>query len=138
MHHWYEFEAAEQVLRTYKTFAVVGCSSDPGRPSHRVARTLIDKGYEVVPVNPNIAEVHGLRSYRDLATAANEHDIEVVDLFRRSEHVATHVDEAIALGAKAVWMQLEVIDEVAAARAEDAGLVVVMDRCPAIDLRRVG
>ncbi|MGH2693451.1 MAG: CoA-binding protein, partial [Actinomycetota bacterium] len=79
-----------------------------------------------------------LRSYPDLAAAAKEHDIEVVDLFRRSEHVANHVDEAIAMGAKAVWMQLGVIDEEAAARAEDAGLVVVMDRCPAIDLRRVG
>jgi predicted CoA-binding protein len=137
MHHWYEFEAAEQVLRTYNTFAVVGCSDDPTRPSHGVARTLGTRGYQVVPVNPNVAEVHGLRSYPDLAAAAKEHDIEVVDLFRRSENVSDHVDEAIAIGAKAVWMQLGVIDEKAAARAEDAGLIVVMDRCPAIDLRRV-
>jgi predicted CoA-binding protein len=137
MHHWYEFEAAEQVLRTYNTFAVVGCSDDPSRPSHGVARTLIGRGYEVVPVNPNVPEVHGLRSYPDLASAAEERDIDVVDLFRRSEHVTGHVDEAIAVGAKAVWMQLGVIDEEAAARAEEAGLIVVMDRCPAIDLRRV-
>lgn len=138
MHHWYEFEGAEQVLRTYKSFAVVGCSADPGRPSHGVARTLIARGYGVIPVNPNVTEVHGLRSYPDLAAAAEEHDIEVVDLFRRSEHVSDHVDEAIAIGAKAVWMQLGVIDEAAAVRAEEAGLSVVMDRCPAIDLRRVG
>ena len=137
MDHWYRFEAAEQVLRTHKTFAVVGCSADPRRPSHGVARTLISRGYGVVPVNPNVAEVHGLRSYPSLASAAEEHDIDVVDLFRRSQHVADHVDEAIAIGAKAIWMQLGVIDEEAAARAEGAGLTVVMDRCPAIDLRRV-
>jgi uncharacterized protein len=137
MHHWYQFEAAEQVLRAYNSFAVVGCSDDPTRPSHGVARTLIARGYYIVPVNPNVAEVHGLRSFPDLASAATERDIDVVDLFRRSEHVSDHVDEAIAIGAKAVWMQLGVIDEEAAARAEEAGLIVVMDRCPAIDLRRV-
>jgi predicted CoA-binding protein len=137
MHHWYQFEAAEQVLRAYSTFAVVGCSDDPTRPSHGVARTLIARGYQVVPVNPNVAEVQGLRSYPDLASAATKHDIDVVDLFRRSEHVSDHVDEAIAIGARAIWMQLGVIDEEAAARAEDAGLIAVMDRCPAIDLRRV-
>src|SRR5918999_2563786 len=137
MDHWYRFEAAEQVLRTYKTFAVVGCSTDPQRPSHRVARTLMSRDYAVVPVNPNVAEVHGLRCYPTPAPAADDHDIDVVDLFRRSELVADHVEEAIAIGAKAVWMQLGVIDEDAAERARAAGLQVVMDRCPAIEIPRL-
>ena len=132
----------ERVLREMHTWAVVGCSSRPIRPSHGVSRTLIRHGYEVIPVNPRESEVLGLRCYPDLASAATAahaagRPIEVVDIFRRSEEAGVHVDEAIAIGAKAVWLQLEVIDEAAAERAERAGLVVVMDRCPAIELPRL-
>jgi predicted CoA-binding protein len=99
-------------------------------------RTLIDQGYDVIPVNPTCDEVHGRRAYPDLASIPDDVDIDVVDIFRRSELAGDHVDEAIQRGAGAVWMQLGVIDEQAAARAREAGLDVVMDRCPAIELRR--
>lgn len=128
--------AVDFILDRYRTFAVVGASPRSWRPSQGVSRTLVANGYDVVPVNPNCDEVLGRRAYPDLAAAAAEHDIEVVDIFRRSELAGAHVDEAIAVGAKAVWMQLGVIDEAAAQRAADAGLAVVMDRCPAIELRR--
>jgi len=133
----------ERVLRELSTWAVVGCSSNPTRPSHGVSRTLLRHGYEVLPVNPRETEVHGLTCYPDLASAAEAaraagRPIEVVDIFRRTEEAGIHVDEAIAIGAKAVWLQLNVIDEAAAQRAEEAGLMVVMDRCPAIELPRLG
>jgi predicted CoA-binding protein len=133
----------ERVLRDMHTWAVVGCSSNPMRPSHGVSRTLLRRGYEVIPVNPRETEVHGLTCYPDLAAAADAaraagRPIEVVDIFRRSEEAGIHVDEAIAIGAKAVWLQLGVIDLAAARRAEEAGLLVVMDRCPAIELPRLG
>jgi predicted CoA-binding protein len=91
----------------------------------------------VVPVNPNCDEVLGERCYPALADVPGVVDVEVVDVFRRSEHAGRHVDEAIALGARAVWLQLGVIDHAAARRARDAGLQVVMDRCPAIELPRL-
>jgi predicted CoA-binding protein len=119
-----------------RTWAVVGCSPDPGRPSHGVARFLIDRGYEVIPVNPGVDQVLGRRCYPSLRDVPQP--VDVVDVFRRSEHAGAHVDEAIALGARAVWLQLGVIDEAAAERAEAAGLLVVMDRCPAIELPRRG
>ncbi|MDQ3940311.1 MAG: CoA-binding protein [Actinomycetota bacterium] len=134
---WNDSETARRILETYRSFAVVGCSSDPRRPSFGVARYLMNHGYEVIPVNPNETECQGCRSYPDLASAAAENPIEVVDIFRRADLAGVHVDEAIAIGAKAVWMQLGVIDEAAAARAEAAGLDVVMDRCPAIDHPRL-
>ena len=117
-----------------KTWAVVGCSPQPWRPSHDVARVLIERGYDVVPVNPNASEVLGRRCYPSLADVPR--DIEVVDVFRRSEEAGAHVDEAIAIGARAIWLQLGVVDEAAAARAKAAGLLVAMDRCPAIELAR--
>lgn len=126
--------AADRVLDQCRTFAVVGASPDPGRPSHGVMNVLEEHGYRVIPVNPNVAEVRGQAAYPDLALIPEP--IDVVDIFRRSEAAGAHVDEAIAVGAKAVWMQLGVIDEAAAQRARDAGLDVVMDRCPAIELRR--
>lgn len=129
-------DAVDHILDTYRTFAIVGASPRSWRPSHGVLKTLAAHGYEVVPVNPTCAEVDGRRSHPDLASAAAAHAIEVVDIFRRSELAGVHVDEAILIGARAVWMQLGVIDEAAAQRARDAGLVVVMDRCPAIELRR--
>jgi predicted CoA-binding protein len=131
----------EQILRNLRVWAVVGCSSNPIRPSHSVTGTLLRHGFEVLPVNPREREVYGLQAYPDLATAADAANtagrpIEVVDIFRRADLAGVHVDEAIAIGAKAVWLQLGVIDEAAAARAHEAGLLVVMDRCPAIELPR--
>jgi uncharacterized protein len=126
-----EESTAREILATHRTWAVVGCSPDPSRASHRVAAFLKDRGYRVIPVNPGVEEVLGERCHPDLASIAEP--IDVVDVFRRSELAGPHVDEAIAVGAKAVWMQLGVVDEAAAERARAAGLAVVMDRCPAID-----
>lgn len=136
MNRWNNPETARKILESYKTFAVVGCSAKPHRPSYGVAEFLISAGYKVVCVNPNEAECFGTSCYPDLDAAASV-GIEVVDIFRRSDAAGVHVDEAIAIGAKAVWMQLGVIDEAAAERAEAAGLDVVMDRCPAIDHPRM-
>ncbi|HET6371738.1 MAG TPA: CoA-binding protein [Candidatus Polarisedimenticolia bacterium] len=121
-----------EILRAYKTFAVVGLSDRPDRPSHSVALFLKQRGYRIVPVNPALTEVLGERCYPSLKEIP--FPIEVVDIFRRSEFVGPIVDDAIAIGAKVVWMQLGVIDEIAAERARAAGLEVVMDRCPAIEL----
>jgi uncharacterized protein len=115
-------------------WAVIGCSPDPGRPSHGVARFLLERGYDVVPINPNVPEVLGRPCHASLREVPEP--VDVVDVFRRSEHAGRHVDEAIAVGARAVWLQLGVIDDAAAARARAAGLLVAMDRCPAIELRR--
>ena len=125
------------ILTGTRTWAVVGCSPDPSRDSRRIAAELQRNGYRVVPVNPQIDEVLGERCYPTLSDVPREEGIEVVDLFRRSDAVAAHVDEAIAIGASAVWMQLGVIDDAAAERARAAGLRVVMDRCPAIELPRL-
>jgi predicted CoA-binding protein len=127
----------EAVLTEYKVWAVVGCSPDPFRDSHRIAKLLQARGYRVIPVNPNCDEVLGERSYASLHDIPEEEGVEVVDVFRRSSLAGAHVDEAIEIGAKAVWLQLDVIDEAAAQRAREAGLRVVMDRCPAIELPRL-
>jgi predicted CoA-binding protein len=137
-----EPETIERILRQTETWAVVGCSSNPDRPSHGVARTLIRNGFQMIPVNPREREVHGQRAYSDLFEAQGDavaagHPIEVVDIFRNAALAGIHVDEAIEIGAKAVWMQLGVVDDEAAARAEEAGLWVVMDRCPAIELPKL-
>jgi uncharacterized protein len=125
----------EYVLTQLKTWAVVGCSPQPWRDSHRIASMLQRRGYRVIPVNPEAGDsVLGERCFDALPAGEG---IEVVDLFRRSSAVSAHVDEAIAIGAKAVWMQLGVIDHDAASRARAAGLRVVMDRCPAIELPRL-
>ena len=123
----------EAILRECKTVAVVGLSPNPGRPSHRVAVYLQEQGYRIVPVNPNATEVLGERCYPSLI--AIPHQVELVDIFRRSEDVPPVVDEAIQIGATAVWMQLGIVNEAAAARAEAARLDVVMDRCTAIEHR---
>jgi uncharacterized protein len=123
------------ILTTTRTWAVVGCSPDPGRDSHRIAQLLQRHGYRVIPVNPAADEILGERCYASLHDVPEP--VEVVDLFRRSLEVAPHVDEAIEIGARAVWMQLGVIDRRAAERAREAGLRVVMDRCPAIELPRL-
>jgi predicted CoA-binding protein len=124
-------EVARKILTTYNTFAVVGCSNKPHRASYDVALFLREQGYRVVCINPNVDECFGDACYPDLRSV--EEPIGVVDIFRRPEAVAAHVDEAIEVGAKAVWMQLGVINEPAAQKALDAGLDVVMDRCPKID-----
>jgi predicted CoA-binding protein len=135
---WSNPEVARRILSEFRVWAVVGCSPDPMRASHGVSRTLLRHGYEMIPIYPRDAEIHGIRTVPDLATAAAQRPadspIEVVDIFRASHRAGAHVDEAIAIGAKAVWMQLAVWDEAAAERAAAAGLLVVMDRCPAIDL----
>lgn len=118
-----------------RTWAVVGCSPDPGRDSHRIAALLKRRGHRIIPVNPSCDEVLGERAYGRLDEIPGP--VDVVDVFRRSDAAGEHVDEAIAIGAKAVWLQLGVIDEAAAERARTAGLQVVMDRCPAIELPRL-
>jgi uncharacterized protein len=120
-------EAIKKVLEDCKTIAVVGLSSNPGRASHGVASYMKRNGYKVIPVNPNETEVFGDKSYASLAEVPGT--IDLVDIFRRSIEAGHAVDEAIAVGAQAVWLQEGVIDQAAATRAKDAGLLVVMDRC---------
>ena len=122
-----------EILHRWRVVAVVGLSPDPARPSHSVAAFLKRRGYTIVPVNPRIDTVLGERAWPDLRSIP--FPVEIVDIFRRSEHVGPIVDDAIAIGARAVWMQLGVIDEAAQRRAREAGLEVAMDRCPAIELR---
>lgn len=126
------------LLNETRTIALVGISDRPDRPSYGVMKTLQDHGYRVLPVNPQLAgeHVHGEFVWARLLDIGVP--IDLVDIFRRSEAAGEAVDDAIAAGAKAVWMQLAVIDHEAAARAEAAGLKVVMDRCPAIEIRRLG
>jgi uncharacterized protein len=123
-------ETVERVLR-HGTWAVVGLTANPARPAYGVARFLQARGKRVVPVNPKGDTVHGERGYPSLA--AIPFPVDVVDVFRRSDRAGAHVDEAVEVGAKALWLQLGVIDEAAADRAAAAGLDVVMDRCPAIE-----
>jgi uncharacterized protein len=130
-------ETIRTLLTETRTWAVIGCSPDPGRDSHRIARLLQDRGFRVIPVNPKVTEVLGERCYPSLAAIPETEPIDVVDIFRRADRAGAHVDEAIAAGARAVWMQLGVIDEAAAQRALEAGLQVVMNRCPAIELPRL-
>ena len=123
-------ETIERVLG-HETWAVVGLTANPRRPAYGVARFLQRHGKRIVPVNPKAETVHGEQGYASLADVP--FPVDVVDVFRRSADAGGHVDEAVAAGAKAVWLQLDVIDEAAADRAEAAGLDVVMDHCPAIE-----
>jgi predicted CoA-binding protein len=133
-------ETIRTLLEEAATWAVVGCSPDPRRDSHRIAGLLQSRGKRVIPVNPAAAggEIHGEPAYASLYDLPAGVTVDVVDIFRRADEAGRHVDEAIAIGARAVWMQLGVIDRAAAARALEAGLLVVMDRCPAIEWRRLG
>jgi predicted CoA-binding protein len=127
------------LLRRARTIAVVGLSPKPIRPSHSVARYLQGAGYRIVPVNPGHDAILGEKSYPTLAAAARNHTLDVVDVFRRSEHAGAVVDEAIALRAPPllIWLQEGVEDAAAQARAEAAGIAFVMDRCLAIDHRHL-
>ena len=120
-------ETIRKILDECRTIAVVGLSSDPSRASHGVAGYMRRQGYKVIAVNPNETEVFGEKAYPDLAAVPEKFDL--VDVFRRSDEAGKAVDEAIAVGAKAVWLQEGVIDREAAQRALDAGLLVVIDRC---------
>jgi hypothetical protein len=139
---WSDPGVAGRILTEFKVWAVVGASPDPTRASHGVTRSLMRFGYEVIPIYPRETTIHGLVTVPDLRTAAAQRPagspIEVVDIFRASHRAGEHVDEAIEIGARAVWLQLGVWDEAAAERADAAGLLVVMDRCPAIDWPRLG
>ena len=122
-----EPETIKRILRESKTIAVIGLSDKPERYSYRVSSYMKSQGYKVIPVNPNISRWQGEKSYPDLKSVPGP--IEVVDIFRRSEFVPGIVDEAISARAKAVWMQVGVVNENAAEKAENAGLLVVMNRC---------
>jgi uncharacterized protein len=127
----------EKVLTSYRTWAIVGCSPNPDRDSNQIAAFLKQDGYQVIPVNPGAEEILGERCYPDLQAIPAEAGVEVVNMFRRSEDAGVHVDEAIEMGAKAVWLPRGVIDEEAAGRARAAGLDVVMDRSPRTELKRL-
>jgi len=128
----------EDIARLLQTsvWAVVGLTPNSRRPSYGVGRVLLDRGITVIPVNPHGAAVHGQPGVRSLSEI--DVQVDVVDIFRRPAEAGRHVDEAIAIGAGAVWLQLDVIDSAAADRAEAAGLTVVMDHCPAIEWPRLG
>jgi uncharacterized protein len=136
-HENYPDAYLRDILSGARTVAVVGCSPRRGRPSHGVMTYLQRHGYRAIPVNPNAAGevIHGEKCYAALDEIAEP--IDMVDIFRRSELAGAAVDQAIAISAKIVWMQLGVRDAAAAARAEAAGLKVVMNRCPAIEIPRL-
>jgi predicted CoA-binding protein len=128
-----------QILTEARVIAVVGWSPKPDRPSHGVARYLKSRGFRVIPVNPGQAgQDSGLGEVVLGSLAEIEGPVDMVDIFRRSEEVGPVVDEAVAIGARVVWMQLGVVNDAAAAVARAAGLQVVMNRCPAIEMPRLG
>jgi predicted CoA-binding protein len=137
-HDHYPDDYLRDILQGTRTIAVVGASPRRARPSHGVMSYLQRHGYRAIPVNPNAAgdTINGEKCYATLAEVPEP--IDMVDIFRRSEAAGAAVDQAVAVGAKFVWMQLGVRDEAAAARAEAAGLKVVMNRCPAIEIPRLG
>ena len=137
-HESYPDTFLRNILTTVRTIAVVGASPRRERPSHRVMAYLQRRGYRAIPVNPHAVGtmINGETVYARLADIREP--IDMVDVFRRSEFAGGVVDEAIAVGAKVVWMQLDVRDDAAAARAEARGLKVVMNRCPAIEIPRLG
>jgi uncharacterized protein len=138
MKRWPEDDdTIRRIFDTSRTWAVVGCSPNPARDSHRIALYLSSLGYRVIPIRPDCDEVLGERCYPTLESVPADSPIDVVDVFRRSDSAGDHVDEAITIGARAVWLQLGVVDEEAAQRAAAAGLDVAMDRCPKIEHPRL-
>ena len=126
-----QIASIRRILRDSKTIAVVGLSPKPQRPSHQVARYLMAAGYIIIPVNPGQDTILGLPCYRSLKAIPTQ--VDMVDIFRRPEAVLPIVEDAIAIGAKFIWMQEGIVHKEAAAKAEAAGLIVVMDRCTKID-----
>jgi predicted CoA-binding protein len=124
-----------EILAAPRTIAVVGCSANPARDSHDIARLLQQRGHRVIPVNPAESMVLGERCWPALRDVPEP--VEVVDVFRRPEFVAEVARDAVAIGARVLWLQLGVIDVRAALEARHAGLTVVMDRCPRIEYRRL-
>lgn len=124
-----------RILETVKTIAVVGLSSKKTRPGYTVPEYLQEEGYRIIPVNPHIEEALGEKAFADLRAVPEP--VDMVLIFRRSEHLADVVARAIDIGAKVVWMQLGLVDEAAAAKAAAAGLEVVMDSCSAVDHRQL-
>lgn len=140
MHLSYDDDFLKQVLGDHHTIAMVGASPKPHRDSHRVMAYLQGQGYRVIPVNPQCRgeDILGERVYAQLEDIPERIKVDLVDVFRRSEAVPEIVDSAIRIGAKALWLQLGVIHGEAARRAQEYGLQVVMDRCPKIDIPRLG
>lgn len=131
-------EGIEAILREARRIAVVGASSKPSRPSFGVFRYLVHQGFECVPVNPLERDVLGVPAFRTLAEAvAASGPFDIVDVFRRSELCVPHAEEAVATGARCLWLQLGVVSWEAARIAHEGGLAVVMDRCTAIEHRRI-
>lgn len=126
-----------ELLKTSRRIAVVGASSNPDRPSFGVFRTLVAAGYECIPVNPNEKQVAGVPAVATLAEAASSGPIDIVDVFRRAEFTPEIAREAVSIGARVLWLQLDVVNWESARIAAEAGLAVVMDRCTAIEVRRV-
>lgn len=127
-----------ELLRRAKTIAVVGLSDDASRPSYGVAAYLQSRGYRVVPVHPVLKEVLGEKAYPSLSEAAKKEKIDIVDVFRRPEAVPAIVDEVLALGIPALWLQETVVHEDAARKAQEAGVLVVMDKCILKEHQRYG
>ena len=130
-----DIRTLRRILHDYKRVAMVGLSADWYRPSNFAAKYLLDRDFEVVPVNPKYDEILGQKCYPDLASIPGP--IDIVDLFQRPDRVPAFVDQAIEIGAKVVWMQLGIVNEEAAQKARDAGLEVVMDRCMKIEYARL-
>lgn len=131
-------DGIRELLATSRRIAVIGASGDPGRPSHGVFRHLLTSGFDAVPVNPNVREVDGVPAFPALADAVKAGGpFEIVDVFRRAEYCAAHAREAVASGARCLWLQLGIVDWEAARIAHDAGLAVVMDRCLSVEWRRL-
>ncbi|MGI9200176.1 MAG: CoA-binding protein [Woeseiaceae bacterium] len=130
-----DIQSLRRILTENKRVAIVGLSDDWSRPSNFVGKYLLEHGFEVIPVNPKYEEILGQKCYPDLKSIPTP--VDIVDLFQRSERVPPFVDDAIAIGAKVVWMQLGIVHEEAAQKARDAGLEVVMDRCIKIEFARL-
>ena len=130
-----DINTLRRILTNYKRVAIVGLSAEWSRPSNFVGKYLLEHGFEVIPVNPKYDEILGQKCYPDLASIPTP--VDIVDLFQRAERVPPFVDDAIAIGAKVVWMQLGIVHEAAAQKARDAGLEVVMDRCIKIEYARL-
>jgi len=130
-----DIRTLRRILHDYKRVAMVGLSADWYRPSNFAAKYLLDRDFEVIPVNPKYDEILGQKCYPDLASIPGP--VDIVDLFQRPDRVPPFVDQAIEIGAKVVWMQLGIVNEEAAQKARDAGLEVVMDRCMKIEYARL-